>query len=892
MGPYRPGASRSTGMTIAAGTRIGPFEVGDLLGAGGMGAVYRAYDPRLQREVAIKVLPPAFAGDPDRLRRFEQEALAVARLADANIVAIYDVGTHEGAPYLVSELLQGETLRDRINGRAVPVRRAIEYAIQIAHGLAAAHDHGIVHRDIKPENLFVTADGRVKILDFGLAKLTDATAATGAAAVTLTADGLGPLGTPAYMSPEQARGASADHRADLFSLGCVLYEMLSGVPAFRRATVADTITAILREDVPALPAAAGGNALDRIVRHCLEKSVGERFQSARDLAFTLESVQDAVSPVGRGRPAPRSRLVALLAAAALALTAAGFLAGRQTSIPSESSNAINEIHRLTEFSGLEESPAIAPDFKSVAFTARVDGHRQIFVRLLAGGTPLQITKDAVDHESPRWSRDASKIAYFSPAVPGDLQGTIWEMPALGGAPRRIIDSVGGGDVGRNGQIACFRLADGQIELVEVAPDNSAVRVIARFAEPVYYRYPRWSPDGKWVAYQRGDGVRWDILAIPSAGGPPRQITDDHRQIHGLTWLPDSAGIVYSSSRGTTMPYLPILGLWQVGLEGGPPRRIAPADVSYLQPDMHENGALLASRLEMQFDLWAYRAEGSAEDNVRRARRITEQTGQVQTPTVGANDREIAFLSDSGGHANLWVTVPETGELRQVTYERDPDVALGVPIWSPDGKSIAFVSSRGNTGLAFGVWTVDPDGGNLRQLAARGLGATWSPDGQWVYYAEAGVLYKRPAAGGPATRVRAGPARNVVGIHGATLYFMVDRSLTDGSPGFEVHAATPEDAPSRVLARIAASRAPQWQIINPSLSPDGSLLAMPLTDGVTTNIWTLSTATGEWRQVTDFGGRPTFIARRVSWSADGHSILAAVGEGDADVVMLGAPPSPR
>ena len=878
-------------MKVSAGTRIGPFEVVDLLGAGGMGAVYRAYDPRLQRNVAIKVLPPALAGDRARVERFEREALAVARLAHPNILAIHDIGTHDGSPYLVTELLEGETLRDTMNGQPLPARRVVDYAIQMARGLAAAHEHGIVHRDLKPDNLFLTRDGLVKILDFGLARLTDADAVTDANAATLTLHGLGPLGTAAYMAPEQARGERADHRADIFSLGVVLYELLSGVSPFRRGSAAETMTAVIREEVPELSdPAACPPALDRILRHCLEKNPTQRFQTARDLLFDLEGLADAPAPPPRRRVANRDRRW-LLAAGALALIAgAGFMIGRRTAAPPQR-DGITGIHRLTDLSGLEEFPAIAPDLKSVAFTARVNGSRQIFVRLLAGGTPLQITQAPIDHDLPRWSRDSSSIVYFSPAAPGEVQGTIWEIPALGGAPRRIIDSVGGGDVGRDGRIACFRATGGRVELVTVSADGTDVRVIAEFRDPVYYTFPRWSPDAKWIAYQRGDGVRWDIFAAPAVGGAPRQLTHENRQIHGLAWSPDSAAIVYSSSRGTTMPYLPTLSLWEARLDGAEPRLVIPGEPSYVHPDIHADGTMVASRVQMQFDLWRYPADGSTPiANVDRAVRITRQTAQVQTPTAAPGDREFAFLSDSGGHANLWVLTAATGALRQITHERDASIALGVPIWSPDGKRIAFVSSRGNTGLGFGVWSVEPDGGNLRNLAAQGLGIAWSADGEWVYYIDAGVLYKVAAAGGAAVRVQPGPARNVAGAHGDSLYFVVDRTLADGSPGFEIHAATPQDAPSRLLARIPSSRAPQWQIVNPSLSPDGLWLAMPLTDGVTTNIWTLSTATGQWKQVTDFGERPTFIARRVSWSSDGRSILAAVGDGDADIVVFTTTPS--
>jgi len=849
-----------------------------------MGAVYRAHDPRLRRDVAIKVLLPAFAGDPDRLHRFEQEALAVARLVHPNILSIYDVGRHDGAPYIVTELLDGETLIDKIKGRALVWQKAVDYARQIGRGLAAAHANGIVHRDIKPANIFISRDGGVKILDFGVAKLREVKVGTGDTAATETVHDLGPIGTAAYMSPEQARGSHVDARSDLFSVGVVLHEMLSGVSPFRRDTNAETMTAVLREEPPDLPpSVARVSGLTRILRHLLEKDPGERFQSARDLIFALDGFEtDAAVVPARARHPIRSRAVVVALAAALGV--AGFIVGRQTVAPS-SGLEVATIHRLTDFSGIEDAPAIGPDHKSVAFTARVDGHQQVFVRLLAGGTPLQITTGEVDHEAPRWSPDASSIVYFSPAAPGEVQGTIWEIPALGGAPRRLVDSIGGADVAKDGRLVCFRLNGERIQLIAASRDGSDVQVIGDMAAPVYYRHPRWSPDGRWVAYQAGDGFRWDLFIQPVGGGAPRQLTHDNRQLHGLAWKPDGEGLIFSSSRGTTMPYLPILSLWEVDLQGGEPRQVISTDVSHLHPDVHSDGTIVASRLNIQFDLWRYPTDSTADENVRRGVQITRQTGQVQTPTVGKDDREIAFLSDSGGHVNLWTVSSSTGAWRQITHERDASVTLGVPMWSMDGKRIGFVSSRGLTGLAFGIWTVDPDGSNMRNLVPRGLGMTWSSDGAWVYYINEGTIYKIPSTGGAPVAVRTGRARNVVAANGTTLFFLVDRTLTDGSPGFEIHVASPEDAPSRVLARIAAGRAPQWQIVHPALSPDGQMLALPLTDGATTNIWTLSTSSGEWRQVTDFGARPTFIARRVSWSSDGRSILAAVGAGDADVVVF-------
>ncbi|HXI04412.1 MAG TPA: serine/threonine-protein kinase, partial [Candidatus Saccharimonadales bacterium] len=359
-------------MSLAAGEHIGPYVIAGPLGAGGMGEVYRARDTRLERDVALKVLPERTAADQEALSRFEREAKAIAALSHPNILAIHDLGVHEGKAYSVTELLEGETLRSRLGGGALPLRKGVDYALQIAHGLAAAHDKGVIHRDLKPENLFVTHDGRVKILDFGIAKLAQPDAGDGGTAAPTVDPGTLPgtvIGTLGYMSPEQVRGAAVDPRSDLFSFGAVLYEMLSGRRAFRGDTPADTISAILREDPPDLSQTGRNVApgVERVVRHCLEKSPSERFQSARDVAFALEALTEtSVSGALAGAPALRERArlrmhpvpaVAVLAVAAAAAFAAGWFAGR-SGAPSGV-----EFEQITHAPQAIYNAAVAPDGK-------------------------------------------------------------------------------------------------------------------------------------------------------------------------------------------------------------------------------------------------------------------------------------------------------------------------------------------------------------------------------------------------------------------------------------------------------------------------------------------------------------------------------------------------
>src|SRR5215207_521938 len=328
-------------MPLAPDTRLGRYEIRSKLGEGGMGEVYRAHDPKLGRDVAVKVLPAAFSADAERLRRFEQEARAAGALNHPNVLAIHDVETHDGAPFVVSELLEGATLREQLRGVPLPRRKALDYAVQIAAGLAAAHERGIVHRDLKPENLFVTTDGRVKILDFGIAKLVepanDAEALTDLPTRRLNTDPGVMVGTPGYMSPEQVRGGRVDHRSDIFSFGCVLYEMLSGRSAFRKGSTADTISALLNEEPPDISESNGAvsPAVERLVRRCLEKNPAARFHSASDLAFALEALSGSDATSGAspavvaptpGRPKSRERLVLLAVGGLLLISTLAFAA--------------------------------------------------------------------------------------------------------------------------------------------------------------------------------------------------------------------------------------------------------------------------------------------------------------------------------------------------------------------------------------------------------------------------------------------------------------------------------------------------------------------------------------------------------------------------------------
>jgi serine/threonine protein kinase len=704
-----------------------------------MGEVYRARDTRLGREVAIKILPLFVSHDPDRLRRFEQEARAAAALNHPNILAVYQMGTYEGAPYLVSELLEGGALRDLLGHGPVPVRKVIDYGVQIVRGLAAAHEKGIAHRDLKPENLFVTIDGRVKILDFGLAKLTQHQTISDQYAPTASAEtepGV-VMGTVGYMAPEQVRGSAADHRADFFAFGATLYEVLTGKRAFQKPTSAETMSAILNEDpqgisqiMPSIPP-----ALERVVHRCLEKNPAQRFQSASDLAFALESWSDSglLSAPENDRTKNPQRKWGLLAIFAVALLLAAPVTWFLTRPSSRSAPPI--FTQLTYEAGPELYPSLSPDGRSFVYQSRASGKWDIYFQRVGGKNPINLTKDSTDENTqPALSPDGEHVAFRSERDGGGifLMGATGEdvrrlagfcyNPAWAPDGQEIVCSTGwfwrAEDTGtsHNGQLFTINISTGQTRPIPGTIEDA--------------RQPSWSPNGYRFAYWgRRQGAQRDIWTVAASGGDPVAVTNDPYMDWNPVWSPDGRYLYFSSDRGGSM------NLWRVRVEERTGKTLTtpepvttPAQwsgfISFTRDGLH----MAYVQQTRTWNLYKAAFDPAKEAILGQPVPITQGTQEAAFPDVSSDGQWVAFTSRLQPEDVYLVKSDGTG-LHQLTN----DIYLKrVPRWSPDGKRIAFFSNR--TGK-WQVWAIRPDGSNPEQLtndAEGALGPVWSPDGARLF----------------------------------------------------------------------------------------------------------------------------------------------------------------
>jgi eukaryotic-like serine/threonine-protein kinase len=739
---------------LSPGTQLGPYEVLAPLGAGGMGEVYRARDARLGRDVAIKVLPDDVANDSKALARFESEARAVAALSHPNILALFDVGEASGIHYAVTELLDGETLRDALRQGAFPVRRALEVSQQIAEGLAAAHEKGIVHRDVKPENVFITKDGHAKLLDFGLAR-HNAISSDPGFTNSPTADAFtergAVLGTVVYMSPEQASGRTIDHRSDQFSFGIVLYEMLAGTRPFRGNTVAETLTAIIREEPQPLEKAASGvpAPFRWIVERLLAKESGGRYDSTRDLARDLAALRlhlsEATSPglSGTGvatslvsRPRALARTAAAVGIVAIAV-GTGVLLDRWA-LPGRRAAGFPKatFQRLTTFDGIETWPSLSSDGKTVAYQKSVGGKSDVYTLRVGGKNPTNLTAGLEgDHGEPAFSPDGRFIAFRSESGGGG----IFLMEATGESVKQITDF---------GHTPAWFPDGTRIALATEAVANpsytstmSELWILdlgsgARRNVPGVRAYqPSVSPHGLRIAYwslQPGGGGRRDIFTIGTGTAStesPTAVTDDAALDWSPFWSGDGRFLYFASDRGGTM------NLWRVGIDeasgkvlGSPEPVTVP--VSWAGPfrATPDGSRVVFTSVESErtlarvpFDAAAEKVLGASVPLARFGNRV----GGVRVSPHG----DLLTLVEFGSKEDILVLKTDGTTLRRLT---DDGYHNRRSTFSPDGKKIVFFSDRTGT---YDLWIINVDGSGLTPFTRSTTGnvkfATWSPDGKTI-----------------------------------------------------------------------------------------------------------------------------------------------------------------
>ena len=789
-------------MPLSTGTHLGPYEILGPIGAGGMGEVYRALDPRIGREVAIKVLPASFSSDPERLRRFEQEARATGALNHPNILSIYDVGKHEISPYLVCELLEGETLRDRLGGASLPQRKAIEYALQIAQGLAAAHDKGIIHRDLKPENLFVTKDGRIKILDFGLAKLTQPEPLQNEQSKLDTAAHSQPgavFGTIGYMSPEQVRGQASDHRSDIFSLGAILYEMLSGKPPFRRETTADTMSAILHQEPPEISRTNSGISLtlDSLIRHCLEKSPGERFQSARDLAFDLQMISGQSSTTDtRPQSVPLRKKMSLryllTILGFIAATAIGIMAGMKLrSQPQVQPGSFTqpEFQRLTFQRGFVSSACFAPDGHTVIYGAAFNEN------------PPQIFSTRIESpESRSLGLPSARILSISPSgkmaillnpqfIAGwMISGTLAQVPMDGGSPREILQDVGDADWTPDGN---------DLLVIRTRPEYQIEFPIGK----VLYKTSGWisdarfSPSGEQIVFAdhpaMGDN-RGSIRIMDLKEETSESSRMNYAGAQGVHWNPAGTEVWLTAGKSI---HRSLVAYDLSGKERLIYESIAPI---YLQ-DVSPNGVALISSWNRRREMHALLAGHNTESNL--------SWFDYSIPIDLSNDGKTVLFTEPG----------DVSGFQYPTYIRNTDGSP--PVYIGDGDAMSL-SPDGKSALA-GLWgdpfqlVLLPTGmGEKKILAIPGVQApsvylnTWFRDGKrfivrgnqpgrpvrhWIYNLDSAQLQPATPEGVSAYAILAPDQNSVLACckdHSAWLY-----DLRDGSSK-QAQGLTENDRPAQ------------------------------------------------------------------------------------------------
>ena len=886
------------------GRTLGHYKIIEPLGAGGMGEVYRAHDTTLDRDVAIKTLPEDLATDPDRLARFEREAKSLAALDHPNIVHIYTVESAGDTRFLTMQLVEGDRLADSIPGHGMPLEDLLDIAIPLADALCAAHESSITHRDLKPANVMLDHAGRVKVLDFGLAKLQRPEADAGASQLTtdLRTDHGAVLGTVPYMSPEQAEAKAIDHRSDLFSLGVMLHEMATGERPFQGETAASVISSILR-DTPTpvtetraeMPAEIG-----RIIRRCLEKDPERRFQSAKDLRIELQDLRreaDSVQANTRVTPPVASRRWRRLAYAVPIVAAAAILVWALSGRGGDSSGSRgtgSTIRPLTSFVGWEYAPSWSPDGSMITYTHIVGGDADVATLSVRGGEPHILTGDSpADEIKARWSPDGSKIAYVSDRGTGS---NVYWIPPTGGAERMVAEThipflermgAWAGALGANpwspdGQELIFsRLNErGDVGLWKVHLSTGEQTQLTSPPPGTEDAEGSWSFDGKWIAFTHVEKGKEDLRLIPAEGGEATYVVDGSDP----AWFPDNRRLAFSSSRSGAP------NIWEIDLDTRELHQLTFGAGFDWTPSVARDGSIAYVQFGHQIDIhWIQLAPSEEEPE-----RLTSFTGQHFGPRVSPDGNRVVYYSDRSGNFDLWLLDRTTNQHRQLTDHPAND---RLPDWSPDGDEIVFMSDRDGP---VKLWVVQTETGVVRRLTdhelpwsthtAKGQGGPrWAPDGSVIGYlaSEEGnaIWLVRPDGSDPHPSTARGALS--FGWYGDGQRVVYTRRALDGSGLVELLAAHLVTGEERLLRAGA--------IAEVAVSPDGSALTfieavshftmelqlLRLTPPTSTN--ELPGAAGEPRQLTF--GEGVWHAHSGGWAPDGSAVVFSTDRDYGDIYVI-------
>lgn len=880
----------------AVGDTLGPYRILAEIGSGAMGEVFRARDSRLDRYVALKILLAHVTHDGACVMRFQSEARAAAALNHPNIVTIYEIGQVEETWFIAEELIEGFTLRQLLKGGKLPVEHALALAIQCAGALSAAHRAGIVHRDIKPENIMVRPDGVAKIVDFGLARIAEPRPEW---AVDATKTG-SVMGTPRYMSPEQARGEQLDARSDIFSLGAVLFEMVSGRPAFPGTSTAEVFAALLGSE----PDFAKTGPLGRIISRALAKDPELRYQSMEGFANDLRNIDllesnDLLKPEKERRPhrlktvrsalfqtgAPQPALFVVVFLAVVAFAAYLWLSHRE--LPASGNLSVVA---LTTFGGFKDYPAFSPDGSSVAFSWKAPSAsvQQIYVKPTEAGEPRRLTFSSEEDILPAWSPDGHQIA-FCRRIPaqtdndsrGRVPVIIYVVPALGGAERKIVQGWKGVSWSADGKKLAVARVPGD------APDSGGIDLVSlesgerhRLTASQEDKLPVFSPNGKWIAFTRVMAGRGqEIFIVAASGGPVRQLTFDGSQTDGATWTADSRDIVFASSRNRAQG-----ALWRIPIAGGTPRPLSAA-MKATFPSISRKGDRLAFT-ESWTDTNIHLRTGKGFMRSGMPSRFGEPSGIIMStqadhsPAFSPDGERIAFVSARSGNEEIWEARRDGSDAVQLTAFGN--ASAGSPCWSPDGLWIAFDTWAAGEPS---VYVIDRHGGPPRRLSPQRFDAwmpAWSHDGQWIYFTSrrSGTreIWKMPAAGGSIIQVTHGGAYEARSSPDAQAIYFTKSTATGCCAIWFLSASRGTEEPVRELEKFdPISRS--WGVLK-----DGIYFIARNNDSRPT-VRFLSFAAHEVAEVATLEKEPGWVFPALAMSADGRHLLTVQIDREVNDLMM-------